>query len=179
MPSFREMTLDEIFNGSADFVGLVNIVKAYINALGSVWSFACLCMCAPRRLPNSNAECCRAAVLPCCAGFDQPQLTRIHEYVTLISKRAKGELPTAARWIRDTVTSHPLYKGDGVASNAIIADLLKRCEDIGMGRETCTSLYGDVKMEPIAPELSYEIPLSTVLPTEPPPQEYDKQDEQA
>jgi glutamate--cysteine ligase catalytic subunit len=86
----------------------------------------------------------------------------------LISKRAKGELPTAARWIRDTVTSHPLYKGDAVASNAVIADLLKRCEDIGMGRETCTSLYGDVKMEPVVPELSYEIPLSTVLPTEPP-----------
>jgi len=36
MPAFREMTLDEIFNGSADFVGLVNVVKAYINALGTL-----------------------------------------------------------------------------------------------------------------------------------------------
>lgn len=34
----------------------------------------------------------------------------VQQYLKLISRRAAGEIPTMAAWMRDFVTSHPQYK---------------------------------------------------------------------
>jgi len=63
-------------------------------------------------------------------------------YLGLIRKRARGELWTGARWIREFVRKHPLYAKDSVVSDEIQYDLVKAVENItvnegrdGMGRE--------------------------------------------
>ena len=52
-------------------------------------------------------------------------------YLDLISKRASGELDTAARWIRNYVDSHPLYKHDSVVDEQITHELVGSVIAIG------------------------------------------------
>jgi len=62
------------------------------------------------------------------------------QYLSLISRRAKGEVMTAAKWLRDFATSHPDYKQDSVISEQINYDLLDR---IGrLQKEPCEKLLG-------------------------------------
>lgn len=49
----------------------------------------------------------------------------INKYCTLLLKRAKGEIPSCARFIRDFVLNHPDYKKDSIVSNSITFDLMK------------------------------------------------------
>ncbi|EAW21176.1 glutamate--cysteine ligase [Aspergillus fischeri NRRL 181] len=51
-------------------------------------------------------------------------------YLDLIRKRANGTLWTGARWIREFVASHPLYKQDSVVSEEICYDLVKAVEEM-------------------------------------------------
>ncbi|XP_013418129.1 glutamate--cysteine ligase catalytic subunit [Lingula anatina] len=51
-------------------------------------------------------------------------------YLAFIGKRASGETPTTARWIRDFVTSHPDYKKDSVVTERINYDLMCKCQEI-------------------------------------------------
>ena len=44
-------------------------------------------------------------------GCDALMIGRLRPYLTLLQKRASGELPTAAQWIRKFVRSHKEYKG--------------------------------------------------------------------
>ena len=64
---------------------------------------------------------------------DDDVTAKIMPYLDLISKRASGELPTTAKWIRNFVTNHADYKGDGNLSVQINDDLCAMCDDIGMG----------------------------------------------
>jgi hypothetical protein len=68
---------------------------------------------------------------------------KISPYMTLLRRRASGELPTTARWIRNFVQSHVAYTGDGTINPVINDDLCKVCDDIGMGLVQMPSLYGD------------------------------------
>ncbi|KOS23034.1 Glutamate--cysteine ligase [Escovopsis weberi] len=52
-------------------------------------------------------------------------------YLSLISKRASGELDTAARWIRNYVDRHPNYKHDSVVDDVITHDLIGAVIAIG------------------------------------------------
>ncbi|KAG5934022.1 Zn finger-containing GTPase- Activating Protein for ARF [Claviceps sorghi] len=52
-------------------------------------------------------------------------------YLSLISKRASGELDTAARWIRNFVDAHPCYKHDSVVDDDIAHDLIGAVIAIG------------------------------------------------
>jgi len=49
--------------------------------------------------------------------------------------------------MRTFVRSHPGYNGNGVVTPEIANDLLKRCDDIGMGRVAAPELLGDVVIE--------------------------------
>ncbi|KAK3088140.1 hypothetical protein FSP39_015291 [Pinctada imbricata] len=51
----------------------------------------------------------------------------IQQYLNLISKRASGEIPTTAQWMRNFVRTHKDYKQDSVVSESINYDLLKKC----------------------------------------------------
>ncbi|KAM3520570.1 hypothetical protein NHJ13051_006777 [Beauveria bassiana] len=60
-------------------------------------------------------------------------------YLSLISKRASGELDTAARWIRNFVAAHPAYRQDSVVGDDINHDLIgaviELCEREAAGRD--------------------------------------------
>uniref|UniRef100_A0A0K8RH23 Glutamate--cysteine ligase n=1 Tax=Ixodes ricinus TaxID=34613 RepID=A0A0K8RH23_IXORI len=66
----------------------------------------------------------------------------IQQYLTLIQKRASGELMTTAGWIRKFVTSHADYKQDSVVTERINYDLLVRMCRIQQGAEGCPELFG-------------------------------------
>lgn len=56
-------------------------------------------------------------------------------YLSLISKRASGELDTAARWIRNFVAAHPAYRHDSVVDDEVNHDLIGAVIDL-CGRES-------------------------------------------
>lgn len=68
-------------------------------------------------------------------------------YLSLVSKRASGELQTGASWIREFVRSHPDYKKDSAVSQSINYDLIKVIEKLGNGEglldeKLCGKLLG-------------------------------------
>lgn len=90
-------------------------------------------------------------------------LTGIHKYLTFLSKRASGELPTAAKWMRSYVKSHPKYSGNGVVSHEVANDLLQLCNDIGMGRVRCPELHGEYKIDRLCVEDAVETYLDSSI----------------
>ncbi|KAI9319784.1 glutamate-cysteine ligase-domain-containing protein [Dichotomocladium elegans] len=64
-------------------------------------------------------------------------------YLSLISKRASGELMTGATYLRKLVTSHPDYKQDSVVSPAITYDLVTTVDRIARGDLKAPELLGD------------------------------------
>ncbi|RAH44307.1 glutamate--cysteine ligase [Aspergillus brunneoviolaceus CBS 621.78] len=56
---------------------------------------------------------------------------RLKPYLDVISKRASGELPTPAQWMRSVVMAHPEYRRDSRVGDKIRFDLLQ--EIISMG----------------------------------------------
>lgn len=66
----------------------------------------------------------------------------LSSYLSLLSDRAAGRLPTAARYMRSFIEQHPAYNGNGTLTPAIADNLLDHCEDIGMGRLAAPALYG-------------------------------------
>ncbi|CEH18307.1 glutamate-cysteine ligase catalytic subunit [Ceraceosorus bombacis] len=54
-------------------------------------------------------------------------------YLDLVSKRASGELITAATWIRNFVRTHPEYKKDSVVSAKVNYDMIKQLNAIERG----------------------------------------------
>ncbi|VDO04651.1 unnamed protein product [Rodentolepis nana] len=63
----------------------------------------------------------------------------IHQYLSLISRRASGELPTTARWLRYLIQRHPNYRGDSVVSERITNDLITECLAVSRGEPTKSS----------------------------------------
>jgi glutamate--cysteine ligase catalytic subunit len=110
-----ELSIDEIINGTATFPGLIKLVKAHLKS-------------------HYGVEL--SSVGP---------YTRLYYYLLLISKRASGEIPTIAAYIRDFVTNHREYKQDSRVNEAINFDLLTKmeiltkCEDL----KELSVLFGD------------------------------------
>jgi len=57
----------------------------------------------------------------------------VERYLNFLTKRATGEIFTAAQWMRQFVQKHDEYKGDSLLSPKIIRDLLIRCDQIAHG----------------------------------------------
>lgn len=69
----------------------------------------------------------------CCVG----------RYLDLISKRASGDLMTAAAWMRKFVREHPNYKFDSVVPDDIAYDLLRKCDELASGTTSIPELTGN------------------------------------
>lgn len=65
------------------------------------------------------------------------------KYLSLIQKRASGELLTTAAWIRSLATSHPDYQQDSIVSESMHFDLMSKCRDIGSGVLHSRELLGN------------------------------------
>jgi len=66
----------------------------------------------------------------------------LQQYLSFISKRAKGDVWTAARWLREFVLNHPAYKQDSRISEEINFDLLVRISKLPA--EPCPKLHGSI-----------------------------------
>lgn len=60
----------------------------------------------------------------------QSSLEQLEYYLKFIRRRATGEARTAARWMRDIVSSHPAYKQDSVVDRKVCYDLLREVAEI-------------------------------------------------
>ena len=95
-------------------------------------------------------------------GCDLVTKGRLMPYLTLMQKRAAGELPTTARWIRNFVRSSQANVRsssavDGTAISTAVADELCRvCDEIGMGGRPCPELVGDAYIHPLKREAVIE-----------------------
>lgn len=70
--------------------------------------------------------------------------TLLNRYLRLVSKRASGELCTAASYIRSFVRSHPAYQQDSIISPRINYDLLVHLHRVMKGELKPVSLLGDL-----------------------------------
>ncbi|KAI8374809.1 glutamate-cysteine ligase-domain-containing protein [Blakeslea trispora] len=68
---------------------------------------------------------------------------KLSSYLSLISKRASGELMTGAAYIRQFVRNHPSYKHDSVVSSEITYDLVRRADQIAKGEYQPVELLGE------------------------------------
>uniref|UniRef100_A0A2L2YGB8 Glutamate--cysteine ligase n=1 Tax=Parasteatoda tepidariorum TaxID=114398 RepID=A0A2L2YGB8_PARTP len=66
----------------------------------------------------------------------------IQQYLKLIQLRAKGDLKTSARWIRDFIAQHPNYKKDSIVNERINYDLMCAADQITQGKKGCPELLG-------------------------------------
>ena len=70
-------------------------------------------------------------------------------YMDLIRRRASGQLVTAARWMREKVASHPLYKRDSVVPAEVAYDLVAACAAVAEGRLREPTLLGKNWIPPL------------------------------
>nr|CCC94280.1 putative gamma-glutamylcysteine synthetase [Trypanosoma congolense IL3000] len=63
-------------------------------------------------------------------------------YITFISRRASGEIPTAAQYLRNFVMKHPDYKGDSRLTERIAHDLVVHVHELACGNKKKNSVFG-------------------------------------
>ena len=116
-----ELTIDEILHGKADlFVGLFNLVYGFISEQYNVdiqaqWA---------KKQQNNEEKI--------------DKVTENMKFFELLSKRARGETPTIASWMRSFVVKHPKYQKDSLVSVEIATDLIKAMNDISDGKKVCS-----------------------------------------
>ncbi|CAN6618110.1 glutamate--cysteine ligase [Trichomonascus vanleenenianus] len=84
---------------------------------------------------------------------DMDVLCRLERYISLVSKRASGELITAATWIRRFIRSHPAYKFDSKIPMEVNYDLMKAIQKVTEGQgwndDLAKDLLGGFKMNDV------------------------------
>jgi glutamate--cysteine ligase catalytic subunit len=73
---------------------------------------------------------------------------RLCSYLQLISRRASGELISAATWQRRFVQAHADYKGDSIVSHTIAHDLVLAAHELALGKRDAPELYADLRAAP-------------------------------
>ncbi|CAI5756532.1 unnamed protein product [Candida verbasci] len=120
----QRYTIDDIINGSKDnkFPGLIKLIIKLI---------------AIDLIPNQKH--CQDEKL-------ELNLIKLRYYLLLISKRAKGEIPTIANWLRLKTINNPNYKHDSKVSEIINYDLITDCDKLTdlKDRKSVESLFGNV-----------------------------------
>jgi len=66
--------------------------------------------------------------------FSEEDLSFYNTMIEFLCKRARGEIKTGARFMRDLVLNHPEYEKDSVVGDKICYDLVKETTLIGMGK---------------------------------------------
>ena len=93
---------------------------------------------------------------------DMATKDKLETYLILLEKRARGDLPTTAQWLRRQLEQHPSYRNDGMIPPAAANSIMQVAEEIGMGQRQAPELYGTDKIvEQITPRCSDGIYLDT------------------
>lgn len=75
-------------------------------------------------------------------GYNKEQVAEVRMYLTFLMERARGEVPTGARFIRDFVLNHKDYKKDSVISKSISFDLMSTIINMNTDPEMRGKLLG-------------------------------------
>lgn len=67
--------------------------------------------------------------------YEKEVVEEVRSYLNFLLMRAKGQIKTGARIIRDFVMSHPDYKQDSIITNKIAFDLVSYIMNINMNKE--------------------------------------------
>lgn len=62
--------------------------------------------------------------------------------MSMLLERAKGEIMTGARYMRDFILNHPAYEKDSVVSNRIAFDLMSSIVNMNNDPEERAKLLG-------------------------------------
>ena len=62
--------------------------------------------------------------------WSQRTKNETNQYLDFLRKRARGEVPTGAHFIRDFVLNHPEYKQDSIVSPKIAFDLVEMIDSL-------------------------------------------------
>ena len=62
--------------------------------------------------------------------------------MSMLLERAKGEIKTGARYMRDFILNHPAYEKDSVVSNRIAFDLMSSIVNMNNDPEERAKLLG-------------------------------------
>lgn len=111
-PNEVRLTADKIINGGENFPGLIRMIVKYVSR-----------RLVPEDYLNSKRHCKTGPAVQ--------QLIAIKQYLTLVSGRASGKIPTTAHFLRDFVLKHPDYKRDSKVSELINFDLAEVATSIG------------------------------------------------
>lgn len=72
--------------------------------------------------------------------FSEEDLEFYNLMLEFLCKRARGEIKTGARFMRDLVLNHPLYEEDSIVNNSICMDLVKETTLLGIPAKWDNSL---------------------------------------
>jgi len=110
-----ELTIDEILHGKTDvFVGLMNLVYDFCRDEYGVNIYE---EWAKLKRENKNIQ-------------TENKIVENMKYFEILSKRARGEIPTIAAWIRNFVLKHPRYQKDSIVTKEIAFDLINAMNQI-------------------------------------------------
>lgn len=115
-----QLNLNEIINGTKDFLGLVPLVRQYLNEREDIDANTKVTIDQYLSLVSKRA-----------AGRFSNHIQLMFIFVF------QGTLLTNASWVRQFVISHPLYKQDSVVSEEIQYDLVQKIKQFENGEETC------------------------------------------
>jgi glutamate--cysteine ligase catalytic subunit len=76
-------------------------------------------------------------------GYEKDVIDQINLSLNFLLRRAKGEIKTGARMIRDFVHSHPEYKNDSIITNKIAYDIISTIVNISNNPEYQEKLFGN------------------------------------
>jgi len=111
-----ELTLDEILHGKeGEFVGLFNLIYGFCKEEYGV---------------DMTEDLKKAKEDP---EHKPHKVTENLKFFEILTKRAKGEIPTIAAWIRNFVLKHPKYQKDSIVSPEIATDLINAMNAISDG----------------------------------------------
>ncbi|KAI5951492.1 GSH1 [Candida jiufengensis] len=103
----QRYTINELINGNHKFPGFINLIIKLISQ---------------ELIPENSQHCPNTEIAS--------NLIRIKYYLMLISKRASGEIPTTAHWIREQVLHDPDYKQDSKVNEVINYNLINKINKI-------------------------------------------------
>ncbi|KAL3102960.1 hypothetical protein niasHT_025868 [Heterodera trifolii] len=78
------------------------------------------------------------------ADVDVDTRCTVNQYLSFIQKRARGEIWTTAKWMREFVHQHQTYEKDSHVPDECIYDMMKKMDSISRG-EHCEKLLGCFK----------------------------------
>ena len=94
--TLEELTIQEIFCGKGEFLGLLGYIDKYL-----------------------------IDVVGCCT----ERYHQISRYLNFIRKRACGEIPTGAKYLRNLITNHRDYRKDSIITPIIASDIIRVSKD--------------------------------------------------